>query len=914
MEADGSGTAYRLEVQQEDERDRQWWRWWRRVLSTRRDEEEAEENDENDLCDAYTFTTEDGQHDEEIGEAWLDWFVTSYCPYSTKLHEKREHYRSKTLAEASTGPKSTEEQVFSLAHTEAPKSDAPQNLSLPSLGGDSRTGTRTMGDASATQDSRFALSTMDDGELFEAERTTLTGEAPTYTVLEVLSGRKSALLGDILIVIFLFSTLWTITMLMLSMTVFAREVQHEQFTVIFSATPTWILYACSSMAILIFLVALAVACMYSYLVAISPRRNVQREQVWIVLNVLAVCFFLFPIDAISTFLEHNAVAVRVVLDPYVQAIEHARVIAFVVMLYLFPWCIIHTYGTDTPYGTKWMNLYRFYRGKVLVFCIYVAWNVVTFTVFRATPHFVPFTTIIYGLRSYFELGRRFPKMLIVSIVTTLIEGVLTASVIRAFLHTERNLKHCFYHTMRPKKVGFATFILYTRRFITYFLFNAWLAAAAFPIGSEQMLFLFRPGQNLWYVGQSGKREVMLGMYVIILTWMTVLAFLMLPSTAKLPRRRKSEYGSLQADTEPVTYLPRSVEAVQHPNCFVMEKHVEALNYAWLAYYGGTKKLEKYREQTTLYEKFEFLHDKKTDTHVALVRNRSNIIISFRGSKSFLNFYHDIQIRWWPLAAMFPELQSSNSRYIKRARVHCGFAKCYKSVAAPMLSTLADLQGEEPLPVLITGHSLGGALATLCAFDLGIKKQCDLSSMVVSSFGAPKVGNRAFRQLYDDIVKQHWRVELSLDGVPRLPCMPYEHAGKQALLTPAGELLLDPNPLDMHVYKEQRFRKRYHSKSQYLKCIKDWCRNHHGSQYMPMFFDFIGKKTEQASQLTDQPLRYEDYLDTLNTVNSGGKFSAEGLSDMLHHQPSIPQDVLDKWIALVTAVERQLEEKGQCSAR
>ena len=91
-------------------------------------------------------------------------------------------------------------------------------------------------------------------------------------------------------------------------------------------------------------------------------------------------------------------------------------------------------------------------------------------------------------------------------------------------------------------------------------------------------------------------------------------------------------------------------------------------------------------------------------------------------------------------------------------------------------------------------------------------------MMVSTFGAPKVGNRSFRKLYEEVVHQHWRVEISLDLVPRLPWMPYEHTGKQVLLTPGGDLFLDPNPLDMQVYKEQSFQLAYHTKVSSLALV------------------------------------------------------------------------------------------------
>jgi predicted lipase len=58
-------------------------------------------------------------------------------------------------------------------------------------------------------------------------------------------------------------------------------------------------------------------------------------------------------------------------------------------------------------------------------------------------------------------------------------------------------------------------------------------------------------------------------------------------------------------------------------------------------------------------------------------------------------------------------------------------------------------------VLLTGHSLGGALATLAAHDLAT--HCGLTNCQVYTFGAPRPGNRAFRREYDQLVPDTWHI-------------------------------------------------------------------------------------------------------------------------------------------------------------
>jgi len=62
-----------------------------------------------------------------------------------------------------------------------------------------------------------------------------------------------------------------------------------------------------------------------------------------------------------------------------------------------------------------------------------------------------------------------------------------------------------------------------------------------------------------------------------------------------------------------------------------------------------------------------------------------------------------------------------------------------------------------LPHGSAGHSLGGALATLAAFD--IKRACPADRVDIScyTFGAPRTGNRAFARDFKEAVPETWSV-------------------------------------------------------------------------------------------------------------------------------------------------------------
>ena len=71
--------------------------------------------------------------------------------------------------------------------------------------------------------------------------------------------------------------------------------------------------------------------------------------------------------------------------------------------------------------------------------------------------------------------------------------------------------------------------------------------------------------------------------------------------------------------------------------------------------------------------------------------------------------------------------------------------------------------------LIAGHSLGGALATLAAYDIRqelAKQQQQQVEVVCYSFGAPRTGNHAFARDYNHMVPDTWSI---INDQVEIPC-------------------------------------------------------------------------------------------------------------------------------------------------
>lgn len=94
-----------------------------------------------------------------------------------------------------------------------------------------------------------------------------------------------------------------------------------------------------------------------------------------------------------------------------------------------------------------------------------------------------------------------------------------------------------------------------------------------------------------------------------------------------------------------------------------------------------------------------------------------------------------------------------------ARAHKGFATMYSALR----QHLHSLVPKRAHAVVFTGHSLGGALATLAALDFASNGTATVSAY---TFGAPHVGDRNFKNVFDARVPVAVRCVNPFDPVPK----------------------------------------------------------------------------------------------------------------------------------------------------
>lgn len=174
--------------------------------------------------------------------------------------------------------------------------------------------------------------------------------------------------------------------------------------------------------------------------------------------------------------------------------------------------------------------------------------------------------------------------------------------------------------------------------------------------------------------------------------------------------------------------------------------LEFLQQASLRSYGTAKELQDFYTKAGF--KSEFIEDVKTDGQAFIVYSSKFTFIAFRGTeKKWLDIWTDLKLL--PVSTPL-------------GNIHCGFFATFQRLWPTLKSKI-----DPNLPLVITGHSLGGALAQLCA--LWSCHDLKLIPEFVVTFAQPRVGSFKLALSTSKLLKnRHFRIVKNLDIVPRVP--------------------------------------------------------------------------------------------------------------------------------------------------
>jgi triacylglycerol lipase len=183
--------------------------------------------------------------------------------------------------------------------------------------------------------------------------------------------------------------------------------------------------------------------------------------------------------------------------------------------------------------------------------------------------------------------------------------------------------------------------------------------------------------------------------------------------------------------------------------------------ARMAYLMGKEAKPLFKELG--FSKHKYIEHDDAECHI--VENKDYVVFAFRGTQP--TEFNDIAA----------DLKAWKHKSKTKGMVHDGFYdelnKLWKDVEN------YPTKGKH---VFITGHSLGGAMATLCA-----SRMCSVSQPMLITFGSPRVGNSNWIRANNGV--GHWRFVNNNDVVPKVPpaLLGFRHHGKLCYINYYGNI-------------------------------------------------------------------------------------------------------------------------------
>ncbi len=141
---------------------------------------------------------------------------------------------------------------------------------------------------------------------------------------------------------------------------------------------------------------------------------------------------------------------------------------------------------------------------------------------------------------------------------------------------------------------------------------------------------------------------------------------------------------------------------------------------------------------------------------------------------------------------------------KGIKVHRGFLNDYEKFGDKIWAAVKEHKGKR---IWVTGFSLGGALAQLCAIDM---KRRSKSKVWGAFMGSPRVGGTDFKEIFHKELPNSVRVALAWDIIPKVPGLVnsrYSHTSPLFQLYPTG-VQVPPKQINTDLAKgNMRFHKR-----------------------------------------------------------------------------------------------------------
>ncbi|CAI5449254.1 unnamed protein product [Caenorhabditis angaria] len=145
---------------------------------------------------------------------------------------------------------------------------------------------------------------------------------------------------------------------------------------------------------------------------------------------------------------------------------------------------------------------------------------------------------------------------------------------------------------------------------------------------------------------------------------------------------------------------------------------------------------------------------------AVLVNDQAIVLSFRGTQSFMQLIEEAN----------ESVFSSQTAWSAGGKVSKYFADAFNLIwTSGMKDDFTTLIHKYPnYEIWVTGHSLGGAMASLAASFIVSNKLVTASNVKLITYGQPRTGNTDFANAHDAQLPYSFRLTHNRDVVPHIP--------------------------------------------------------------------------------------------------------------------------------------------------
>lgn len=207
--------------------------------------------------------------------------------------------------------------------------------------------------------------------------------------------------------------------------------------------------------------------------------------------------------------------------------------------------------------------------------------------------------------------------------------------------------------------------------------------------------------------------------------------------------------------------------------------------------------------------------KNIQAMACITKDENVLIISIAGSNDVQDFLYNLD------SLQISPYDESRNFISKDIRFHKGFYIQFMDMLKNLLDIINDFKRKEGQMVILCGHSMGGCIASICAFYL--KNLYIMRNIKVVTFGTPIFTNPLGAKWFEEHI-DYTRVELDKDPIPKLPIdVRYSHVEKSHIYIKNSKIIFNNNNKEnCFSFIKKLFKKKldlkYHDIYEYIKQI------------------------------------------------------------------------------------------------